>query len=278
MDQFISKEVLDILSYHSTLGRSLKQISLRKTPLPIILDDIEKYRASYIDTIFQENLIGSRFKSEDSIKRKYEKTLKTGGGFKQCFNDILGFRLKFEEYPREYPDYFRVVDLRNGKKIDDGYRAIHLYYQRDNMAYPIEIQLWCGKDYLFNIWSHQYVYKYKNPEIGYQLYRKYVDGKIKNKEEFLKNLKEMEEKEMIDKSIYVIAKIFDQQGCIAYRCKTLNEARCLPGTLEALRAEGVQIVILDDPDIYSEYAPYEYIEDMKEFIDKVNMLNKIPAA
>ena len=48
--------------------------------------------------------------------------------------------------------------------------------------------------YLFNIWSHQYVYKYKNPEIGYQLYRKYVDGKIKNKEEFLKNLKEMEEK------------------------------------------------------------------------------------
>ena len=51
-----------------------------------------------------------------------------------------------------------------------------------------------------------------------------------------------------------------------------------PGTLEALRAEGVQIVILDDPDIYSEYAPYEYIEDMKEFIDKVNMLNKIPVA
>ena len=41
MDQFISKDVLDILSYHSTLGRSLKQISLRKTPLPIILDDIE---------------------------------------------------------------------------------------------------------------------------------------------------------------------------------------------------------------------------------------------
>ena len=83
---------------------------------------------------------------------------------------------------------------------------------------------------------------------------------------------------MIDKSIYVVAKIFDQQGCIAYRCKTLNEARCLPGTLESLRAEGVQIVILDDPDIYSEYAPYEYIEDMIEFIDKVNMLNKIPAA
>ena len=69
---------------------------------------------------------------------------------------------------------------------------------------------------------------------------------------------------MGDKKIYIVAKIFDQQGCIAYRCKTLNEARCVPGTLEALRADGVQIVILDSPEIYSEYAPYTYIEDLKE--------------
>ena len=67
---------------------------------------------------------------------------------------------------------------------------------------------------------------------------------------------------MGDKKIYVIAKVFDQQGCIAYSCKTPNEARCLPGTLEALRAEGVQIVVLDSPDVYPEYAPYEYVEDM----------------
>jgi len=80
---------------------------------------------------------------------------------------------------------------------------------------------------------------------------------------------------MLKKNIYVIAKIFDKQGCLAYRCKTVNEARCLPGTLEALRAEGVQIVILDSPEIYSEYEPYNYITDMKEFIDKVSLLNKI---
>lgn len=80
---------------------------------------------------------------------------------------------------------------------------------------------------------------------------------------------------MGDKKIYVIAKIFDKQGCIAYQCKTVNEARCLPGTLEALRADGVQIVILDNPDIYSEYAPYEYIEDIKEFIEMVGKLNSV---
>ena len=43
---------------------------------------------------------------------------------------------------------------------------------------------------------------------------------------------------MGDKKIYIVAKIFDQRGCLAYCCKTPNEARCLPGTLEALRADG----------------------------------------
>ncbi|MGL5087072.1 MAG: hypothetical protein ACRC68_15390 [Clostridium sp.] len=192
MDQFISKEILDQLSYKSALNKSLKQISLRETPLDKILEDIAKYRSNYIDILIQENLIGSRFKSDDSILRKYDKTLKNQGGFKQCFNDILGFRLKFNEYPTEYPSYFRVVDLRKGKKIDDGYHAIHLYYQRDNLAYPIEVQLWCGEDYNFNIWSHRYVYKYKQPEIGKKLYDEYKSGIIDSEEKFIKRLKELE--------------------------------------------------------------------------------------
>ena len=194
MNLFIPKETLELLSYRSTLGRSLKQISLRATPLDAILSDIARYRASYIDTLVQENLIGSRFKSDDSIIRKYEKTLRTNGGFKQCFNDVLGFRLRFDEYPDVYPDYFRVVDLRNGKMIDDGYRAIHLYYQRDSLAYPIEVQLWCGRDYYFNLWSHRYVYKYKTPEMGKRLYQEYVEGHIRNEQTFLARLLELEEK------------------------------------------------------------------------------------
>lgn len=193
MGLFIPKETLDALSYRSTLGKSLKQISLRATPLGTILEDIAKYRASYIDTLVQENLIGSRFKSDDSIIRKYEKTLRTNGGFKQCFNDVLGFRLRFEEYPSEFPDYFRVVDLRSGKLVDDGYRAIHLYYQRDNLAYPIEVQLWCGDDYYFNLWSHKYVYKYQTPETGKKLYQEYAEGKIRDERDFLKRLREIEE-------------------------------------------------------------------------------------
>lgn len=188
LEQFISKDALDALSYHSSLGQSLKQISLRKTPLDLILQDIAQYRESYINTLIQENLIGTRFKSDDSIIRKYQKTLRTNGGFKQCFNDVLGFRLKFDDYPTEFPDFYRVVDLRNGKKVDDGYRAIHLYYQRDSWSYPIEIQLWCGRDYLFNTWSHQYIYKYRSPDIGRELYKAFVGGEINSEQEFIAKL------------------------------------------------------------------------------------------
>ncbi len=77
---------------------------------------------------------------------------------------------------------------------------------------------------------------------------------------------------MGDTRIYVIAKIFKALGCIAYQCKSVNEARCLPGTLEAIRNDGVQIVVLTDPDMYQEYAPYEFIEDLKEFIARAGAL------
>lgn len=191
MDYFIPKEILDELSYTSTLGQSLKQISLSKTPIDRIIQDIGRYRANYVDILVQENLIGSRFKSDDSIYRKYEKTLRNKGGFKQCFNDVLGFRLHLEEYPTEFPEYFRVVDLRNGKQTDDGYRAIHLYYQRDNRAYPIEIQLWCGTDFQYNIWSHKYIYKYDNADIGRAMYQLYADNKIHTEWDFVEKLEEI---------------------------------------------------------------------------------------
>lgn len=189
MDLFLAEDILENISHTSKFTQSLKTISLRKTPLRDILDDIEIYRNEFaLKLVTQDNIIGSRFKSEDSIMRKYEKTLRTGGGFKQCFNDVLGFRLHFHEYPDVFPDYFRVVDLRKGKQIDDGYRAIHLYYQRDSHSYPIEVQLWCGEDYQFNIWSHKWIYKYLEPQIGKALYDFYQKGDIRTEEDFVSRL------------------------------------------------------------------------------------------
>ena len=78
--------------------------------------------------IRRDSRVQSPYLTKKSAPIRHSARFKTAsrGGFKQCFNDVLEFRLRFEEYPGNFPDYFRVVDLRRGKKIDDGYRAIHL--------------------------------------------------------------------------------------------------------------------------------------------------------
>lgn len=35
----------------------------------------------------------------------------------------------------------------------------------------------------------------------------------------------------------------------------------------------MKIVILDNPEIYSEYAPYRYIGDLREFMNQAGNLN-----
>lgn len=78
-----------------------------------------------------------RIKSKESIVRKYYKGIDKGLRFNTVFNDLIGIRMKVSEYSDHYPDYFRIADLREGKKNYDGYKAIHLYYQLDKFHYQI---------------------------------------------------------------------------------------------------------------------------------------------
>lgn len=185
-----SREILDTLSYKTSLGTSIKQLSLRKVDIDTILQDIMDYShfiRSKDEFLFLKN---KRLKSIQSAFIKYKKHIE-GQGCKvsQCFNDILGIRICLEDYPDAFPDYLRVVDIRKGKNVDDGYRAIHLYYQKDGYHYPIEIQLWCGKDIDFNIWSHTSTYKYLDPEVGLELRKLYDEKKINTQKEFEEELK-----------------------------------------------------------------------------------------
>lgn len=80
--------------------------------------------------------------------------------------------------------------MRNGKANDDGYRGIHLYYQKSNRHYPIELQINTVKDRIFNDWLHQELYKYvSNNNIGIELRKKYDDGIITSLEDFKGELK-----------------------------------------------------------------------------------------
>ena len=80
---------------------------------------------------------------------------------------------------------------------------------------------------------------------------------------------------MGDKKIFIIVKAFNEKGCLAYRCKSIKEAKYIPGSLDLLRQKGVQIVLLDNPDIYSEYAPYTYIDNLREFLNQAGNLNLV---
>ena len=56
MDLFLAEDVLANISYRSKFTQSLKTISLRKTPLQDILDDIEIYRNEFtLKLVTQDN-------------------------------------------------------------------------------------------------------------------------------------------------------------------------------------------------------------------------------
>lgn len=62
-------------------------------------------------------------------------------------------------------------------------------------------------------------------------------------------------------------------GQNSWKC-LFDHATAVWYSLTQQEANGEQIVILGSPEIYSEYAPYPYNEDMKEFIDRVSRLNR----
>ena len=184
--EVITEDILSKLAYKNGLGKNLRRTTIRKIEIEDIIEDVMKYKMELLRMGEFLELGGKRLKSIQSIKLKYEKYLgKEGRTIASCFNDILSIRLNLGEYPNQIPGYLRKVDMRNGKRIDDGYRAIHLYYQKDNYHYPIEIQIWAGKDIMFNQWSHTSLYKYSDdPNIGKKIKQLYDEGKINNKAEF----------------------------------------------------------------------------------------------
>ena len=57
--------------------------------------------------------------------------------------------------------------MSNGKAHDDGYRGVHVYFQRKSTCYPIEIQFNTLYDRQLNNWLHDYLYKKSYPdEVG----------------------------------------------------------------------------------------------------------------
>lgn len=69
---------------------------------------------------------------------------------------------------------------------------------------------------------------------------------------------------------YLIAKKFQEQGCIAIQAKPGKTLASLVSYLGLKTLDkGVQILTVSDTETYGEYKPYRFIDSEKEFISKV---------
>ena len=184
---------LEKLSYKSELGINLKR-NLHYFDKELLLEEIIKVNEWYDEYDGLHNLaLDYRIKSVQSAMLKYERYYPDHQA-RKVFDDLLGFRSLCDNYEdvlllKSIPE-LRVADMSNGKANDDGYRGIHVYYQKDGHHYPIEIQYNTYYDRQFNNWLHKFIYKknYKN-EIGLQLRKMYENAMIQTEQDFKEALK-----------------------------------------------------------------------------------------
>ena len=191
----LSIEILERLSYRSQLGKSLKQ-NLHYFDKRALMQELSAMvKWLQMQTVLEDISLDFRIKSIASIKQKYERYY-PNRQIKQVFNDILGFRAFCDDYGQLiYCDTssvdLRIVDMSKGKAVDDGYRGVHVYYQKDNFHYPIEIQFNTIYDRQINNWLHDYLYKKDYPDkIGKNMRYLYETGKIKSAKDFEEMLRD----------------------------------------------------------------------------------------
>lgn len=174
---------LDSVSYETKLGKNLKN-TLRKVDRNELMEELKDYRLflkKRKDILIDYTY---RIKSIQSINLKYDRYYPSKE-INACFNDILGIRMIVDNYDINIKnDKIRHVDMSKGKKNDDGYRGYHIYYKKSNYHYPIEVQFFTERDYIFNMWLHKYVYKYKDNSIGIKLRELYDKNIIMTEEDF----------------------------------------------------------------------------------------------
>lgn len=69
--------------------------------------------------------------------------------------------------------------------------------------------------------------------------------------------------------VYIVAKTFKGTGSLIYLCKDAPEAKELVKLLNSQKVEGLQIVVLNDPNSYPEYTPYKISENKNTFLENI---------
>lgn len=153
----------------------------------IRLDDkifvyISSYRAFLsraLSTVsFDMSNVSSRVKAQNSLESKIQRYIDTKGEhgetpINKCVNDLFGVRIvhqgsiAFDDFKQYISEEFQLKCINASK---DGYIATHIYFKRDNLSFPWELQVWeeCNKE--SNLISH---HKYKQ---DYASWEKEAEG------------------------------------------------------------------------------------------------------
>ena len=183
----LSVKILDELSFESHLGIPLKR-NLHYFDKEALISELIAM-TEWLDEqeILSDIALDYRIKSLDSILLKYNRYY-PDHQTRKVFNDIMVFRALCDNYDQileEESLQFRIANMMKGKAVDDGYRGIHVYYQKSGKHYPIEIQFNTLFDRQLNNWLHDYLYKKNYPiETGRVMRERYERGLIRNEHEF----------------------------------------------------------------------------------------------
>lgn len=189
----IDTKLLSMLSVESKAGYSLKK-TLRHFDRDMLINEACQIAEYYdgLEGVLDEVSADYRIKSTQSIVMKFDRHYPDAEAEK-VFNDIIGFRLlcsSYEQILDAKEERFRTVNMANGKKNDDGYRGVHLYYQPSHRHYPVEFQFNTFFDRQCNDWLHIFVYKRNmGSSVGRLLRKMYESGEIRSSEEFKEALK-----------------------------------------------------------------------------------------
>ena len=151
----LSVEILDELSFESHLGIPLKK-NLHYFDKDLLIAELVTM-TEWLDEqeILSDIALDYRVKSLDSILLKYDRYY-PDHQTRKVFNDILGvpgfFAIAMIRILEEESSQFRIADMSSGKAVDDGYRGVHMYYQKSGKHYPIEIQFNTLFDRQLNNW------------------------------------------------------------------------------------------------------------------------------
>jgi len=112
----------------------------------------------------------NRVKQKDSIQNKlfyYQSKKSTNHGkvpLQKCLNDLLGFRLVFNDFYPDEPEFCKLItSLKKDLNLmncfpsnKEGYKGYHIYFKNGkNQFFPWELQVWNTEDVRNNEKAHR---------------------------------------------------------------------------------------------------------------------------